>query len=105
MSVAQQLAEGIAEIAGDYVRSEISVRLESNALPAVTIYSGSEQATAGGGLGLASKLGIRGGVVVRNKAGKVLAKFGNPAAFDPLRAALVVGGASLAVWLVWRALR
>ncbi len=98
------LLTGIIGIARDYVSSEIRVTVETNMLPAVTVYSGA-QGAGGGVSGLASALGIRGGVVVRNARGDVLARFGDPVPVSPLRAALVVCAISAAGWLLVKVLR
>ncbi len=98
------LLTGIIGIARDYVASEIRVTVETNLLPAVTVYSGS-QAPGAGISGVASMLGIRGGVVVRNAKGDVLARFGDPVPVSPLRAALVVCVIGAASLLLVKALR
>ncbi len=98
------LLSGIIGIARDYVANEIRVTVETNLLPAVTVYSGA-QAPGGGVSGLASALGIRGGVVVRNAKGDVLARFGDPVPVSPLRAALVVCVIGAAGWLLVKVLR
>lgn len=100
------LVTGLVDLARDYVRSEITVTLESNILPPVTIYRGGMAKGGGvGGAGLADALGVRGGVVVRNAQGQKLASFGDPAPLDYARALLV--GAVLAggVYLLLRSLR
>lgn len=106
--MAEDLLTGLVGIARDYVRSEVRVTVESNLLPPLPVYSGSAGSTGQGGGGLAGivkLLGLRGGVVVRNAQGNVLAKFGDPTPLDPVRAGLIALGLVGLGYLLVRALR
>lgn len=98
------LLSGLLGIARDYVANEVRVTVETNLLPAVTVYSGSMK-PGGDVSGLASMLGIRGGVVVRNAKGDVLAKFGDPSPVSLVRCALVVAAIGAAGYLLVKVLR
>lgn len=101
------LLAGIIGIAGEYVRSEVRVTVETNMLPALTIYSGS-MSPGGGGAAVASiadALGIRAGVVVRNAKGDVLAQFGDPAPASLWRVGLVVCAIGAVGWLIVKVIR
>lgn len=99
------LLSGLTDVARDYLRTGVRVTLETNVLPALTVYSGGGGQQHGGAVGLGKLLGIRGGIVVRNAQGGVLARFGEPAAPDPLRVALLLAGVGLAGYVAWRVLR
>lgn len=76
---------------GAAVNGDVQVTLESNLLPRVTVYDGTKPATGtSSGASIARALGIRGGVVVRDRNGRKLASAGEPVSFEPLRAALYV---------------
>jgi len=78
---------------GSAINGDVRATVESNILPVITIYDGNAEDT-GAGLGakVAAALGIRAGVVVSTTAGTTLTTVGQPARFEPLRAALLAGG-------------
>jgi len=81
------------DVAGDVLTGEVTATLETNVLPPLTVYGGA----GGGGGGLLDALGIRAGIVVRSRDGKQIAKAGDPAAWEPLRAALLAAAVIAAV--------
>lgn len=84
-------------------RAGMRVTVESNIAPPVQLFGGEEQARQGPGL--AALLGIRAGLVVRSARGEVLARLGEPAAFQPLRAAVVLAALTAAGYMLWRLAR
>jgi hypothetical protein len=92
--------EGIAGTLGGVLAGDVRATLETNLAPPVTVYGGS-----GRGGGVLSALGVRGGVVVRDSEGRVIARLGDPVPFEPLRALLVVGGAVLVLVVLVAAVR
>lgn len=79
------MAELLAELL-DTARAGVRVTLESSVLPPVTVYGG-EKTEPGPGVvsSVAGLLGIRGGLVVRNAQGAILARVGDPAPFSAAR--------------------
>lgn len=84
-------------------RAGMRVTVESNIAPPVQLFGGEDDGRPG--MGLAGLLGIRAGLVVRSARGEVLARLGEPAAFQPLRAALLLGGLAAAGYMLWRLAR
>ena len=58
--------------------------------------------SGGGGGGLGDLLGLKAGVVVRDKAGAKLASYGGYPATDPMRAAVLWGSVALVAFLLVR---
>lgn len=74
----------VSGIAADYVRTGgVRVSVKTNLGPEIPVYSGS------GGSG-SNLLGIKAGVIVRNRDGGVIATYGDPPATDPIRVAMLV---------------
>jgi hypothetical protein len=86
---------------GSVLQGEARVTLESNVLPAVGLLGGEGSSAPG----ILKSLGVRAGVVVRDLDGRVLARVGDPAPFEPLRAALLVAGVVGVVVLAVKLLR
>ena len=98
------LLDSIADV-GNVLSGNVRATLESNIAPPIQVYGG---AGADNGASIAAALGIRAGVVVRDPSGRVIARLGDPAAFEPLRAALLalgVVGAVVALVMVAGAVR
>ncbi len=95
------LLNDIASV-GDVLSGDVVATIETNIAPAITVYS---PGSGGGGAGLAKALGIHAGVVVRDSSGHVIAKFGDPQAFNPVAAVVVALILAALGYLVVRVIR
>lgn len=99
-------ASGVADLVAELLstaRAGVRVTVETNITPPVQLFGGEDDGRPR--LNLAGLVGIKGGLVVRNARGDVLARIGEPAPFEPLRAALVLLAVGGVGYLVWRAVR
>lgn len=75
------LAELQAAAMGKVTGGDYKAYIKTNLGPAIPVYTG-----ASDGPSLLDTLGITGGLVVTDKAGRVVTSFGKPSPTDPLKA-------------------
>lgn len=89
-SFVESFSDELFDIAGSYVRQGgVRVSVKTNLGPELPIFSGT-----GEGGGLASKLGLKAGVIVRSQDGSTIATYGDPAPTEPIKVialAIVLG--------------
>lgn len=74
----------VIDLAGDYVNSGgLRVSVKTNLGPAIPVYSGQRQG------GLAAMLGLKAGVIVTDRNGKEVARYGAPPPTEPIKVILV----------------
>ena len=94
----QALSGELLNIARESVTSGgVRVYVKTNYGPEVPL-------TGGTGPNLASILGIKAAVVVRDKRGNRIAGYGDYPATDVLKVSILFGSALALVWLAWRGL-
>lgn len=102
MDFLDDVRERLTEAANDYVTGgNVKLSVKTNYGPEVPLYSGSDGSEAGG---VASMLGIKAQIIVRDKEGKVITTYGEPAPTEPTKAAALGMAAGVLVWILWRAL-
>lgn len=97
----QNLLEGALDIAGDYVRTGVRVSIKTNLGPEIPVYSG-DAGSSSGGASIAKLLGLRAGVIVRDARGGEIARLGDVAPTEPLKAVLAALVAAGLVFVIVR---
>lgn len=97
------LREDVTALAKDYATGGgVQVYVKTNYGPELPVYTGIDQ--GGDGPGLADVIGLKAQIIIKDKDGRVITKYGDPAPTEPLKAAalgLVVG---TILWFAWRAI-
>jgi len=100
--------DDLIEIGTGYLSSGVVVEVKTNYGPAIPIYTGSSGdagAPAGGGNPLWRLIGLKAGVVVRDRRnGNVLASYGGQPATDPVRVSIAASLLAVGVLVAVRAI-
>ena len=95
-SYLRDLFDDTLDIARDYVRSGgVRVAVKTNLGPEIPVYVGSGDRRG-------NPLGIKAGVIVRDRDGNVISQFGEPPATEPLKVFLLLAVVSVVGFVIVR---
>lgn len=104
MDFLDDVREQLTGAVTDYVQGgNVKLSVKTNYGPEIPLYTGSDGGQAEGG-GFADLVGIKAQIIVRDKDGKVITTYGEPAPTEPLKAAALGLAVGTLVWVLWRAI-
>lgn len=103
MDFLDDVREQLTGAVSDYVQGgNVNLFLKTNFGPEVPLYTGSDGSESGGGL--ADLVGLKAQIIIKDKNGKTITTYGEPAPTEPLKAAALGLAAGMLLWFVWRAI-
>lgn len=95
--------DDVKEVLTDYVKGgNVQAFVKTNYGPEIPIYTGSDGQASGGGVG--DIIGLKAQIIIRDKSGKVISTYGEPAPTEPLKVAMLGMVVGTLAWVLWRAI-